>query len=91
MIYRNYRHHNYFDVDVREMKLDYIYSDYQADHPLFVEQRVDSTFRVSLDYQQYFAENWSWLIKAIYIDNQSELVIYDYQRTIISTAVRYQF
>ena len=72
-------------------QLDYIYSDYQAEHPLFSEQRVDSTFRVSLNYQQYFAENWSWLIKAIYIDNQSELVIYDYQRTIISTAVRYQF
>jgi len=72
-------------------QLDYIYSDYQADHPLFAEQRVDSTFRASIDYQQYFAENWSWLVKAIYIDNQSELVIYDYQRTVISTAVRYQF
>ncbi|PCI60996.1 MAG: hypothetical protein COB35_07415 [Gammaproteobacteria bacterium] len=72
-------------------QLDYIRSNYQADHPLFVKTRNDSTFKASAYYQQYFAKYWSWIAKIVYIKNSSDLVLYDYDRTVVSTAIRYQF
>lgn len=72
-------------------QFDYVRSDYQAQHPLFSQQRVDSMLKASINYQQYFMSQWSWMLKVVYIDNRSDLSLYDYQRGIVSTAIRYQF
>jgi len=72
-------------------QLDYIRSNYQAKHPLFAKTRNDNTFKASVNYQQYFSKYWSWISKIVYIKNSSDLILYDYNRTVVSTSIRYQF
>ncbi|WDE06096.1 DUF560 domain-containing protein [Thalassomonas viridans] len=72
-------------------KVNYIRSDYQGIHPLFDDVRDDSLWSAELSYQQLFARRWHWLLKANYLDNKSNFVLYQYDRTVVSSAIRYDF
>ena len=72
-------------------KINYIRSDYEDIHPLFEAIRDDTLWSAELSYQQLFADRWRWLLKANYLDNKSNFVLYQYDRTVVSSAVRYDF
>jgi len=72
-------------------QFDYIRSNYQAKHPLFNKTRDDTLFKATVSYQQQFNKQWSWLVNLIYLKNKSELPLYNYQRALVSTVIRYKF
>ncbi len=74
-----------------DIQVDYLDSDYKAEHPLFLQKRQDQLWKLTMNYQQEFAPQWYWLVKVNYLNNQSELVLYDYDRLMAWTAIRYQF
>ena len=71
--------------------VDYGRSDYQADHPLFLTAREDTLQKVAFDLQYQYDKSWSGLFKLSYMDNESELALYEYERTLAWFAVQYQF
>jgi len=72
-------------------QIDFTESDYDKAHPLFLTEQEDTLWKVATDYQHSINKEWSWLVKISYSQNNSSLVLYDYDRTLISTAILYQF
>lgn len=71
--------------------IEFSKSDYQSAHPLFLQKREDELQKVSIEGQYYFEKNWSMVASFTYMDNQSELTLYDYDRTLAWIAMQYQF
>ncbi|WP_281561597.1 DUF2860 family protein [Thalassomonas sp. RHCl1] len=87
-----YQARAYFGTSISlTAKINYIRSEYQGIHPLFDDVRDDTLWSAELSYQQLFAERWRWLLKANYLDNESNFVLYQYDRTVVSSAIRYDF
>jgi outer membrane protein len=73
------------------LNLDYTRSNYQQIHPLFLQTREDQAWKASIDYQRSIDKQWTWLVQMMYLKNDSNLTLYDYQRALLSTAIQYQF
>jgi len=74
-----------------DASIDYIDSSYRNVQPLFVEKREDSLWKVVLNYQYRLNKNLIWLTRGMYLDNSSNLTLYEYDRTVVWLALRYQF
>ena len=68
-------------------QLDYISSGYKKDHPLFVDVRDDTLWKLTLNSQYQLSNQWSWLMKLTYLDNNSNLSLYEYDRAIAWTSI----
>ena len=71
--------------------LDYGRSDYQADHPLFLIKREDTLKKLAAELHYQYDKSWAGLFKLSYMENDSELALYQYDRTLAWFAVQYQF
>ena len=64
---------------------------YGGPDPLFLDTRRDEETLVRLSASYFIDRNWSATAAFQYTDNRSNIVIYDYDRSIASFTVRYDF
>jgi hypothetical protein len=73
------------------LKFDYNKAVYQQQHPLFLQIRNDKLFKLSAVYQYNYSSKFQWFIEAMALKNQSNLPLYDYKRTLLTSSIQYQF
>lgn len=73
------------------LTLDYLQGEYDEPHPLFRQQRDDRFYRAELELSYHFHLHWRLLASLSHLRNDSNLVIYQYQRTRGDIGVRYEF
>ncbi|MDX1434768.1 MAG: tetratricopeptide repeat protein, partial [Gammaproteobacteria bacterium] len=61
---------------------------YEADDPLFGERRRDTQVGARVGGEYRFAGNWSFTPAVEYVNNDSNIVIHDYDRWVVSGTVR---
>jgi outer membrane protein len=64
---------------------------YGGADPLFQVRRRDKEAQLRIAAPYAFTRGWSAIPAATYIDSRSNIVVNDYQRTIVSLSVRYDF
>lgn len=73
------------------LTLDYLSGDYDEMHPLFRQTRDDSYYRAELELSYSFSPQWRALAAVSHLRNNSNIAIYQYQRTRGWIGVRYAF
>ena len=74
-----------------QLSLDYIDSEFQGINPLFVAVREDSFFSSDVEVRYALAERWRLMGRLSYINNDSDIAIYEYKRVNIWVGARYEF
>lgn len=64
---------------------------YNGDDPLFLVRRDDNYYDVTIGINYTFAPKWSLRPQATYTDNQSNIEIYSYNRTVAQIGLRRDF
>ena len=64
---------------------------YNGDDPLFLTRRDDQYYDVTIGINYTFAPKWSLRPQATYSDNQSNIDIYSYKRTVAQVGLRRDF
>lgn len=73
------------------LSLDYMSGDYDELHPLFEQVRDDRYQRAELEFSYNFSSHWRMLAAISHMRNDSNIAIYQYQRTRGWIGVRYAF
>jgi len=73
------------------LSLDYLDSEYQGVHPLFGVTREDSFFSSDLELRYVMAERWALMSKLSYLQNDSDIDLYEYQRVKVWLGASYEF
>jgi hypothetical protein len=64
---------------------------YGAADPLFQVRRHDKEAQLRIAAPYAFTRSWSVIPAATHIDSRSNIIVNDYQRTIVSLSLRYDF
>ncbi len=72
-------------------KFDYLDGNHQAVEPLFQTKRKTELTRLEARLNYLFLPNWQASITVSHINHNSNLILYDYQRTKAMASVRYSF
>jgi len=87
-----YRWQQMFDDHwMSSLSLDYQGGEYDERHPLFAQVRDDSFYRAELELSYRFNPQWRMLTTLSYMQNKSNIEIYQYRRTRGWIGVRYAF
>ncbi len=73
------------------LSLDYLSGEYDELHPLFAQVRDDRYQRAELELSYKFNSHWRMLASISHLRNDSNIAIYQYQRTRGWIGVRYAF
>ncbi|WP_164078411.1 tetratricopeptide repeat protein [Alteromonas facilis] len=73
------------------LSLEYTDSDYQGVHPLFLTKREDNFLHGQAVATYRLSKQWSLLGKISYLDNDSNIDIYQYQRVKVWLGASYEF
>ncbi len=73
------------------LSLDYLDSEYQGVHPLFAQTREDSFFSSDIELVYAMSEQWALISRFTYLQNDSEIDIYEYQRVKFWLGASYEF
>ena len=72
-------------------KFDYLDGDHKAVEPLFQTKRKTELTRLEARLNYQFLPNWQASVTVSHINHNSNLLLYDYQRTKAMASVRYSF
>ena len=71
--------------------LNYERREYDADDPLFVDQREDNHYGARIGYDYAIARQWTLTPAVDYVRNDSNIEVFTYDRWILSATVRVDF
>ena len=73
------------------VSIDYLDSEYQEVHPLFGVTRKDRFLSSDVELRYAVAESWALMSKLSYLQNDSDIDLYEYQRVKIWLGASYEF
>lgn len=73
------------------VSLDYLRAEHDVPNPLFGEIRDDDFLRAEFEVQYRQLTDWFWSLKWVQMENDSNLPIYEYQRSRVWLGARYEF
>jgi hypothetical protein len=73
------------------VSVDYLDSEYQGVHPLFGVVREDSFFSSDLEVRYALAQRWAIKSRLSYLQNDSDIPLYEYQRVKFWLGATYEF
>lgn len=66
-------------------------ADFDEIHDVFLARRKDETSLAFASLSYWFREHWQFRAQASYVDQKSTLAVYEFDRTVISLGVSYDF
>ena len=82
---------NWTSKDKSYVKLNYQHNKNQAPYPIYPNARVDDRFTVKLGHEKKLTKKTDLLMAIQYIDNDSNLTLYDVTRTEAKIGIRYEW
>nr|WP_281362549.1 tetratricopeptide repeat protein [Marinifaba aquimaris] len=82
-----------FGVSIDYQESDHKHDDlrFLLDEEPFFEPRHDKTLMLGLDFSWYFSSDWSWQTKVRVSQKDSNVVLYDYDKELVTTGFNYRF
>ncbi len=73
------------------LSVDYLTGDFEQPHPLFAQTRKDDLLQLKSQFYYQWSPDWMLSAQLSWVDNSSNVTLYDYSRSTLWFGARYQF